>query len=215
MVRTNTAAWNRVRYTLYAPFYDLFVRYLDRGRGRALELLDVRPGERVLLVGCGTGLDLDHLPAGAEVTAIDYTPAMVERTWARARVLGRPVRAEVMDAQQLELPDGSFDCVVLHLILAVVPDAEACAREAARVLRPGGRASIFDKFLPDEARPSALRSAANLVMGTLATEINRRLGPLLRAGGLERVHREPSLLGGTFQVALARKPGSPSSPGGV
>lgn len=51
----NTNRWNRLRYTLYAPFYDLIVRRLGRGRRRAIELLDVKPGERVLIDGCGGG----------------------------------------------------------------------------------------------------------------------------------------------------------------
>ena len=79
MVTVNTNRWNRVRYTLYAPFYDLIVRRIGRGRRRAIELLNVQPGERVLIDGCGTGLDLELLPRGCHITAIDITPAMVEK----------------------------------------------------------------------------------------------------------------------------------------
>lgn len=197
-MRINTNRWNRIRYTLYAPFYDLIVRRLARGRRSAIELLDVQPGERVLIVGCGTGLDLELLPRTALVTAIDLTPAMVEKTRAR----GFPVDARVMDASQLAFPDGSFDVVILHLILAVVPDPYATAREAARVLRAGGRASIFDKFLPDERSPSLLRRAVNAVANVVATDINRRLGDLLAGTGLRVVREEPGGFGGVFRVVL-------------
>jgi len=197
MLNTNT--WNRIRYTLYAPFYDLIVRRLNRGRRRAIELLDIQPGERVLIVGCGTGLDLEFLPRSASVTAIDLTPAMVEKTRAR----GFDVDARVMDASKLDFPDGSFDCVLLHLILAVVPDPHSTAREAARVLRAGGRASIFDKFLPDERAPSLPRRALNAVTNLVATDINRRLGDLLAGTSLRVVREEGGGFGGVFRVVIA------------
>lgn len=205
----NTNRWNRLRYTLYAPVYDLLVQRIDSGRRRAIELLDVKPGERVLIDGCGTGLDLELLPRGVRITAIDITPAMVEKTRARAAALGIEVDARVMDAAQLEFDDGSFDCVLLHLVLAVVPDPIATAREAARVLRPGGRASIFDKFLPEDARPSLVRRILNLAANVVATNINRRLGDLLSGSGLTLISDEPSVFGGVFRVAIAgREEGS-------
>ena len=204
-MRVNTNRWNRIRYTLYAPFYDAVVRRIGRGRRRSLELLNVQPGERVLIVGCGTGLDLELLPRGARITAVDLTPAMVTKTAERAAALGMAVEARVMDAARLELEDQSVDCVVLHLILAVVPDARATAREAARVVRTGGRVAIFDKFLGDEARPSLARRAANAVTTLFATTINRRLGELLESTPLHIVHEEPSAFRGLFRVVIAER----------
>jgi phosphatidylethanolamine/phosphatidyl-N-methylethanolamine N-methyltransferase len=202
-VSINTNRWNRLRYTAYAPFYDLIARRLNRGRRRAIELLDVREGERVLIVGCGTGLDLELLPRNARVTAVDLTPAMVEKTRARAASLGMSVDARVMDAARLEFDDGSFDCVLLHLILAVVPDPYATAREAARVLRPGGRVSIFDKFLPDASEASLPRRMVNVLTNVFATEINRRLGDIVAGTRLRVVTNEASVFGGAFRVVIA------------
>lgn len=210
-----TDSWNRLRYTLYAPVYDLAVAHLPlfrRGRRRSIELAALRPGERVLLVAAGTGLDLELLPDGVDVIATDITPAMVARLDARAEGLRRDgrdlrVRAEVMDAGRLTLPHASVDCVVLHLALAVVPDPVAAIREAARVLRPGGRVAVFDKFLPDGERPSPARRAAAAVARVIATDLNRQLGPLMAAAGLREVAREPVGLGRTFVVARADKAG--------
>lgn len=201
----NTLGWNRVRYTLLAPLYDRVAGFRPQRR-RSLELLDARLGERILIDGCGTGADLAFLPAGVEVVAGDLTPAMVERTRQRAQSLGRTVDARVMDAQALPLADATFDAVVLHLILAVVPDPVAAIREAARVLKPGGRALVFDKWVPDGAQPSIARRAANLVARLVATEITRKLGPLADAAGLRVEHREPAGTGGFFSIALLRKP---------
>lgn len=204
-MRVNTNGWNRLRYTIYTPFYDVVARRLTSGRRRALELLNVQPGERVLIDGCGTGLDLELLPREARISAIDLTPSMVAKTSERAASLSMSVDARAMDAARLEFPDATFDVVLLHLVLAVVPDPESMAREAARVLRPGGRVSIFDKFLPDEGRASLLRRGVNLAANVVATNINRRLGPILAEAGLTLTREEPSVFGGTFRVAIAEK----------
>lgn len=201
----NTLGWNRVRYTLLAPLYDRVAGFRPQRR-RSIELLAPRPGERILVDGCGTGADLAFLPPDVRVVATDLTPAMVERTRRRAQALGRNVDARVMDAQALDLPDASFDAVVLHLILAVVPDPVAAVREAARVLKPGGRAVVFDKWVPDAQTPSLGRRAANLVASIVATEITRKLGPLADAAGLRVEHREPADKAGFFSIALLRKP---------
>ncbi len=198
----NSNRWNRARYTVYAPFYDPIVRRLWRGRLHAIEVLNVQAGERVLIDGCGTGLDLEWLPRDCAITAIDITPAMVERTRARAAALGLTIDARVMDAASLELADESFDCVVLHLILAVVPDPYATAREAARVVRRGGRVSIFDKFAD---RTSVVRRVLNVVTNFFATDITRNLDDILGGTELRVVREEPSVFGGLFRVVLAER----------
>jgi phosphatidylethanolamine/phosphatidyl-N-methylethanolamine N-methyltransferase len=201
----NTNAWNRVRYTLAAPLYDGLVRF-GKQRRRSVELLELQSGERVLIIGAGTGADLPYFPEGVEITAVDITPAMVERTQARARELGRPVDARVMDAQALELPALSFDAVVLHLILAVVPDPVRCIREAERVLKPGGRTVVFDKFVPDAEEPSPARRVLNVLTNAVATSITRKLGPIVAETSLRVERQEAAGVGGLFEIARLRKP---------
>ncbi|MDH5759887.1 MAG: methyltransferase domain-containing protein [Gemmatimonadota bacterium] len=169
-----------------------------------MELLSPRTGSRLLIVGVGTGLDFEHLPGGVEVVATDLSPQMVERAAKRAAASGVEAQVRVMDGERLEFPDSSFDHVVLHLILAVIPDPLACAREVSRVLRPGGTVSVFDKFVSDNERPSMLRRALNIVTNAAFSDINRKLGPILDAGGLELVEREPAV-SGLFTIALAQR----------
>jgi ubiquinone/menaquinone biosynthesis C-methylase UbiE len=216
MTLFDTPGWNRIRYSLYAPLYDRVVgraAVFTRGRRRAHELAALRPGETVLLVAAGTGLDLPLLPRGVRVIAGDITPAMVRRLRARADALGIDARVEPTDAARLPLADASVDCVLLHLALAVVPDPVAAIREAARVLRPEGRVSVFDKFLPDDRRPSVLRRAVDAVANVVATTVNRQLGPLADAAGLRVTRSEPVGLGGLFVVARL-EPGAPRGPEG-
>jgi phosphatidylethanolamine/phosphatidyl-N-methylethanolamine N-methyltransferase len=206
--------WNRLRYTFWAPIYDSLVGAADFGRARqrSIEGLNLRPGMRLLLIGAGTGLDLEYVPPDVRITAVDVTPAMLERCRRRAERRAVPLDARIMDARQLAFEDGAFDAVVLHLVLAVMPEPEQGLREAARVLKPGGRAAVFDKFLGDRERASLPRRLANLVIKPLFSDLNRRLGPLVRAATLDITRDEPSAFGGLFRVVTLTKPVTPASP---
>ncbi len=200
---------NLVTYRLYAPLYDFaFRRVYATGRRRAIELLNLQPGERVVIPGVGTGLDLPLLPSGVHITATDLSPAMLNK--ARAKARGREVAFAVMDAQALQLPDNSFDAVILNLILSVVPDGAAAFCEAWRVLRPGGRAVIFDKFLPEQRRLSSFRRLLGGVIRVLGTDPNRRLSEIIGGSpGLVVECDEANLLRGQYRIVLLRKGGNP------
>ena len=131
---------------------------------------------------------------------------MIEQIRRKADELQRPVKAEVMDGQALTFPDDSFDAVVLHLILAMIPDPIACVQEATRVLKAEGRIVVFDKFLPETQQTTLLRRLANVVTSFLFSDINRRLEPIIAPAPLEQFHEEPSAyacLG--YKIALYRK----------
>ena len=201
--------WNRLRYTLWAPVYDAIAGAVafDAARRLSIDRLGLLSGDRVLIIGAGTGLDLPHLPRDVTVTAIDVTPAMLSRLETRAAALGLPVTARVMDARRLDFPDASFDAAIMHLIVAVMPDPERGLREAARVVRPGGRIAVFDKFLADEGRPSLKRRVLNMVARPLFSDMNRRLGPLVQAAGLAIQHDTPVAFGSMYRaVTLTRPP---------
>ena len=197
---------NRARYSFWSPVYDQVAGFSGPRRD-AIERLALRAGERVLLVGVGTGLDLPLLPPGVDVTGIDLTPAMLARA---ARRAAPGTKLAVMDAQALDFADRSFDAVILHLILAVVPDGARCLAEAARVLAPEGRMSVFDKFLSDGAAPSFARRIANIPVRLLATDLNRSFGDLLHrsAAPLEIEENLAASWGGFFRRILLRRRGA-------
>lgn len=209
--------WNRVRYTVWAPAYDFIANAagFDAARRLSIERLRLAPGNRVLIVGAGTGLDLSHLPSHVYATAVDVTPSILKRLEQRAASARRSVLTRVMDARQLAFPDSSFDAVLMHLILAVMPEPERGLREAARVLKPGVRIAVFDKFLGDEEQPSLKRRAFNTLAKPLFSDLNRRLGPLVAATPLVIEHDEPVAFGGTYRVVTLIKndSGSPSTGG--
>lgn len=206
----NTSAWNRLRYTLYAPFYDaVATRAFRRPRRIALGQVDWEPGMRVLLVGAGTGLDLPFLPHDIELHATDIAPAMVKRTAKRAEALRHDVECSVMDAEALSYPDEHFDTVIMHLIIAVMPDPQRGLTEAYRVLKPGGQLCVMDKFQPDDQPAGVVRRLLNGVTSALATDITRQAQPLLSEAGFQIRHDEPVLMNGLFRALLAAKPTIP------
>jgi ubiquinone/menaquinone biosynthesis C-methylase UbiE len=180
-------AWNRIRYTLYTPVYDAAIATFDAPRRRAIDQLGLRAGEHALIVGAGSGRDLHFIPPGVQVTATDLTPAMVALTRAKAAALSRQVTAQVMDGQALDLPDAAFDAVLLHLILAVIPDPIACIREAARVLKPGG-AHQRVRQIPDRRPPAVAGAAAGQHRGARRCDGHQPPSGADRAGG-RAVHR--------------------------
>ena len=156
------------------------------------------------------------MPSHVDATAVDVTPAMLKRLEQRAASARRPVTTRIMDARQLAFPDSSFDAVLMHLILAVMPEPERGLREAARVLKPGGRIAVFDKFLGDEEQPSLKRLALNTLAKPLFSDFNRRLSPLVAGTPLAIEHDQPVAFGGTYRVVTLIKNDSGSrSTGGA
>jgi len=177
-MRINTNIWNRIRYTLLSPWYDLVAKFFSPYRRISIDHAAIQPGDKVLLIGAGTGLDLEFIPAHADITATDITPAMLNQLKKRAAKLGLHVSVRIMDGQKLDFPDSHFDKIILHLILAVIPDPVACLKEAERVLKPEGTIAVFDKFLPAHQQPGWSRKALNLLTNLMATNINRKFGDI-------------------------------------
>src|SRR3982751_3138702 len=133
-------------YDKLAKVYDIiFGPTLHPGRLRAIERMDIQPGERVLEVGVGTGINLSLYPRNCSVTGIDFSASMLEK--ARERVARKEmgnVRLLQMDAADLKFADNSFDVVYAPYLISVVPDPIKVADEMRRVCRPGGRIIVLN-----------------------------------------------------------------------
>lgn len=136
-------------YDKLAKVYDLiFGPTLHPGRLAAIQRMNIQPGERVLEVGVGTGINLSLYPREAVVTGIDFSSSMLEKARERAaRPDAPPVRLLQMDAADLKFADDSFDIVYAPYLISVVPDPVKVAREMRRVCRPGGRIIFLNHFL--------------------------------------------------------------------
>ena len=195
----------KTSYRFIAPFYDAF---LDWGiaaniRRRSLGALVQPERRRVLLSGAGTGLDFPFLPPHHDYTALDLTGAMLARALPRARNL--QMKMVQGDSMALPFADANFDYVVLHLILAVVPQPQRCLAEAARVLRPGGRILLLDKFLRRGKR-AWLRRSLSPLSGRLATRLDVVFEDVLETvPGLHVLSDQPVLARGWFRLIELQK----------
>jgi phosphatidylethanolamine/phosphatidyl-N-methylethanolamine N-methyltransferase len=135
-------------YSNYAGVYDhIFGKIFHESRESAVRRLGVKPGERVLEVGIGTGLSLPVYPAHCEVVGIDLSPGMLEKARERAsRHALRHVNLYQMDAGQMTFEDDSFDTVMAAYVVTAVPDYRKVMMEMIRVCRPGGRIILLNHF---------------------------------------------------------------------
>jgi SAM-dependent methyltransferase len=107
------------------------------------EALDLRAGQKVLDVACGSGnVALSAARRFCEVVGVDYVPALIERAKERAAVDRLPVVFEVGDAENLPYEDASFDVVLSVFGSMFAPNQARAAAELARVCRPGGRIGL-------------------------------------------------------------------------
>jgi SAM-dependent methyltransferase len=119
--------------------YEVTADRLAPAARRAVELLGVQPGERVLDVACGTGNGgLEAARAGASAVGVDQAERLVSVARERATTEGLDARFEVGDATALPAADGEFDAA-MSLFGVIFADARAAADELLRVTRPGGR----------------------------------------------------------------------------
>jgi len=161
---------NAVAYS--SRLNGLMQRGEARGRQRVIELVDARPGMRILDLACGPGNLSRRLAAlvspGGELVGVDLAPGMVEV----ARAAGIPsARFEVMDIEKLACDDGSFDAATCGHGLQFAGDLGQALREARRVLRAGGRLAASVPLSDD----------GNTVWRDLDAVIDRWLPPAPRA----------------------------------
>lgn len=130
---------SRLKTTWMAGDYDLFSRYMENGAEEFYQRLGIKPGTRLLDVGCGSGqLALIAARSGAQVTGCDIATNWIEKANGRAAAEKLAVTFEEGDAEALPYSDGQFHVVVSLIGAMFAPQPDRVAAELTRVCMPGG-----------------------------------------------------------------------------
>ena len=200
----------RIRYDLYARYYDLddtiFLGTKQRLRARVVELAGIREGTSVLDVMVGTGkLSVLAAEAGGEVVGVDLSRPMLALAKQRADDLGVDgITLKEGDAEDLPFEDGSFDTVISSYGLDTVFDPEKAVREMMRVVKKGGRIAAAYKSFPTGIFSSLIDKAVSAYLGEFWYCRNVDVKRIMKKAGLKGI-REESYWGGMGKVCSATK----------
>ena len=139
-------------YRFLTPFYDFIQKYIVRDvryKSLLIDQADIRGGQSVLDLGCGTGtlaIMVKHLHPGAEVTGLDADPDMLKVARYKSSREITPVTFDTGMTYDLPYPDESFDRILSSIMIhhLKTPDKKRTAHEVFRVLKPGGQLHIVD-----------------------------------------------------------------------
>jgi phosphatidylethanolamine/phosphatidyl-N-methylethanolamine N-methyltransferase len=135
-------------YRRYAPLYDVvFGAVLEPGRRKLTRAIHTLAPTSLLEVGVGTGLTLFRYPAETKVVGVDISDDMLEYARKKAKKLSeRDIALHAMNAECMDFPDHSFDCVTVPYVLSVTPNPTQLIKELRRVCKPGGTILILNHF---------------------------------------------------------------------
>lgn len=173
------------------------------GCGNPLALASLRPGEVVLDLGSGGGLDC-FLAAGrvgetGRAIGIDMTPAMISKARLNAKSGNfRNVEFRLGEIENIPAADNSIDVIISNCVINLSPDKPQVFREAFRILRPGGRVAISDVVAFAEIPESALKDTALYSACVSGASTAAEVKVMLGDAGFTDTRVEPKFEGSSF-----------------
>jgi arsenite methyltransferase len=169
----------------------------SRGCGNPMALADLRPGEVVLDLGSGGGIDVllsaRRVAPGGKAYGLDMTGEMLALARENQRKAGI-ANAEFLEGEieRIPLPDASVDVIISNCVINLSADKDRVLAEAFRVLRPGGRLAVSDIVVRGDV-PAAIRRSVELWIGCVAGALEEsEYRAKLAAAGFEAVDLEPT-----------------------
>ncbi len=197
-------------WDFYAPIYDFITTaFLKTARINYIqEAIQISPPEteinNILIIGGGTGQEIHLIDQNIPITIIDYSKTMIKILVRKAKNHNN-ITIHRMNAQKLDFNNNTYHRIIMPLILAVCEDPIKALQEAERVLSPGGRLIVFDKFLHKNKNPSLIRKSLNVLTNLLATNINIDFHHLIQHTHLTIIKEIPAFWGGLFKIFILEK----------
>ena len=136
----------------------------------------------------GTGKNLEYYPAGVRVTAIDFSPRMIDKAREKAAKIDRDIDLQVMDIQDMKFPDNSFDTVLTSCVFCSVPDPVKGLKEIRRVCKSGGKVVMLEHVRSHKPVLGPLMDLMNPVpVHIYGANINRETVENLKRAGFRNI----------------------------
>lgn len=187
----------RRRYDRLAPWFDSLEGFLEGLIFRRLrkKLWAQVQGQHILEVGVGTGKNFKLYPTDSEtnITAIDFSPKMLQQAERKRARKQLAVDLSLMDVQSLCYADNSFDTVVASFVFCSVPKPRKGLKELYRVLKPGGQLLLLEHVLSSNKFMAAVMNLINpLVVKLVGANINRETVKNVQACPFKNIYIDPA-----------------------
>lgn len=177
------------RYDRVAKVYDIFDNAMDMmiPEERRKELFEDLSG-KVLEIGVGTGKNIMYYPETVEMTAIDFSSKMLNKAKVKSAKLNKKVNLILMDAQQMDFQDNTFDYIIATCVFCSVPDPIKGFLEMKRVLKPGGKIILIEHVISENKLLGILMNIMNpITVYIYGANINRLTEANIKAAGLDNI----------------------------
>lgn len=166
----------RKRYDRVAKIYDLFEQPMEAMSLKMWREEVTKDLEgKVLEIGVGTGKNMPYYPDHIDVTAIDFSKNMLDKSREKATKLDRHIELIQMDAQNMDFPDDTFDMVFTTCVFRSVPDPVKGLKEIRRVCKPGGKIIMIEHVRSEKKTLGLIMDILNpLTVSLWGANINRR-----------------------------------------
>lgn len=185
----------RRRYDSLAPWFDSLEGFMEGLFFRRLrkKLWIQATGADILEVGVGTGKNFGFYPKAARITAIDFSPKMLEQAEKKRSRKQLAIDLALMDVQSLCYADNSFDTVVASFVFCSVPRPRKGLKELHRVLKPGGQLLLLEHVLSTNKGLASLMNLINpLIVRMFGANINRQTVKNVQACPFQKVYIDPA-----------------------
>ncbi|MDF2891049.1 MAG: methyltransferase type 11 [Clostridia bacterium] len=177
------------RYNRASFFYDFMEAPMEAMSLKSwrIEVMKDLKG-KVLEVGVGTGKNIEYYPDGLDITAIDFSEKMLEKAKMKADAVKKQVDLKLMDAQQMDFSDNTFDTVFTTCVFCSVPDPIKGLMEIRRVCKSGGRIIMIEHVRSEKQVLGLIMDVLNpLVVNFYGANINRRTLENISKAGYDKV----------------------------